>query len=209
MEPDIRDLARVARRRGWIVMVAAILGGVTLLVAGLLQDERYAADARLLVLPAGGARDSYNALLTSQSLSETYRQMIESEPMFARIQAEFALPETLLELDESVSTVVLPGSLLIEITVEDEDPERAATIATAFADEFVTYLGEIAQVDSEGGGLTAGIEVSDPATVPDKPVSPRIPLLVVLGITVGVLTGIAIVVWLELRSVLRGDPRIP
>jgi capsular polysaccharide biosynthesis protein len=210
VESELHQLMRVIRRRGWIIVSTMLVAGLAMLVAGLMQDKQYAASARVLVLPAEGARDSYNAMLTSQSLTETYRQMLESGPMFEKVIDTLDLDYTRKELDEVVTTEVLPDTLLIQVTVEDTSPEEAARIATAFVEQFERFVDDLQGSDAEGGGLAARVEVADPAAVPDDPFAPRIAFLVVLGLFGGLLLGVGLVVILEIVTAFRrAEGRMP
>ncbi len=210
LDLEFHQLMRVVRRRGWIIVSAMLVAGLAMLVAALMQDKQYAASARVVVLPAEGARDSYNALLTSQSLTETYRQMMGSGPMFERVIDVLDLDYTRKEFDKVVTTEVIPNTLLIQVTVEDKNPEQAALIATTFIEQFESYVEGLQGSESGDGGLAARVEVSDPAAVPSEPFAPRVGFLVVLGLFGGLLLGIGIVVVLEvLRAIRRVEGNMP
>ena len=193
MELDPRELLRIARRRGWILLLIVVAAGLAGFVMASRQEEQYSATAKVVVLAGEGTSDSeYTTLLASRSLAETYRLLIETGPVLDEVIARLDLPYSIDALDAKVSTFVIGETQVIGVTVTDTDPTLAAHIATSIVEEFQLYIKD--RVDSSIG---AQVEVADPARVPVSPISPRPLVSVVVGVFLGLLLGLITVAVLE------------
>jgi capsular exopolysaccharide synthesis family protein len=80
-------------------------------------------------------------------------------------------------------------TVLLNLSVTDSDPARAADIANAIAQEFPDFVADIER--PEGRTVSpVSLRVTRPATTPKSPVSPRVPLNIALGLLVGLGLGI-------------------
>lgn len=150
MELDLRQLMRIARRRGWLLLLIMVVAGAAAYWSSSRQTPEYEANATMLVNPGQSTVDSdYSALQASRSLAETYRLLVETGPVFNRVIDVLGLPMDVDELDEMVSTSVVGETQLVQVTVSDTDPERAALIANTIVDEFQTYISEQATERAE------------------------------------------------------------
>lgn len=143
MNLDVRQLVRIGRRWWWlialIVLIAAGIGYGT----SVRRQPLYAATTTLVVRPvqSTGALD-YDALQSSGTLVESYRQLVATWPVLDPVVKQLRLPYGWEGLQEKVTASAQPQTQLIEITISDPDPERAAQIANVIATSFVTYVGE-------------------------------------------------------------------
>lgn len=146
MELDLRHLMRIARRRGWIVILIMLVFGVTAFVVSSRQEPMYSATATLQVVPGQtGGSNEFSAVQASRSIAETYRLLIETGPVLDRVVEELNLPYGSVELEEIVSTSIIGETELIEVSAVSDDPEEAALIATTLVEQFQLHTQE--QID--------------------------------------------------------------
>jgi polysaccharide biosynthesis transport protein len=150
---------QIARRRWWVVTLLMLVAGGAAYLSSSRETPRYSASATMLVTPGqsyAGAID-YNTLLVMERLTQSYAQLVSSGGMYERVSAELGVGVE--EIPATVSASTAEGSQLIFVTVTDTDPERAAQVANAFAEEFEGYVEEQAQgrAESAGSGLDSQI----------------------------------------------------
>ena len=209
MEIDVHDVIRIARRRGWIVLLVAIVAGAGALAAAFLQEEQFAATATFMVMPADDTEDNEDALEASGRLIPTYQELATSGTIIDRVIDSLDLDESPKELRKRVSSSVVLNTYLVEVTVTDSDPERAARISSAFVEEFEEYAERPSASDGDGEALAAPVRVTDPAPVPTEAFEPRPLFWMVLGTFGGFLLGLAVIVVLQVRDgVRRAEHRV-
>ena len=135
--PLRRHLA-VLRSSSWLIVVSVGAAIAVAVVVSLQLPRTYESRTTLYV---GQALDDpqldYSGLLASQILTETYAKLAATRPVLQAVIAELDLELTTDDLKKNVSIEVpLEGSLL-EITVRDRDPEAAAGIADAIAEQLL------------------------------------------------------------------------
>lgn len=123
----------VARRKATIVasVVVALLAAIA--VSFLVQTKTYQADTEVLVEPGIGdllGGDSVAALYNRQRNLENDVRFIESSSVEQDAAAR-------LGFEASVSASASPTADIITITATDSDPERAAQIASTFAQSYI------------------------------------------------------------------------
>src|SRR5664280_1401601 len=132
-EATLGTYLAVLRRRKWWVIAVTVLGLVASLGYSLSQPKAYSATAQLLVQPesasvASGA--SQQAITPTDVLTEL--QLVTSAPIKAAVGRKLgSVP--------SVSAAEVGQTNVIAVTATAANPARAASIANAYANAFVTY----------------------------------------------------------------------
>lgn len=135
---DTRRSLVVLRRWAWLLVASVLLaGGAAFLVSSALPKS-YEASVTLIVGQSLQATSpDYNQLLASQRLSQTYADLVNTEPLLARVIDREQLQMTTDELSKQVKADAPANSTLVTITVDDADPVRVAAIANTLADELI------------------------------------------------------------------------
>jgi non-specific protein-tyrosine kinase len=100
----------------------------------------------MLVSPAAstGTLD-YNSLLTAERLSKTYVKLAKNSTVLQNVIDELQLSMSQGELSKMITAASDGETQLLTITVVDIDPQRAADIANAAAEQFQNYVvGDLA-----------------------------------------------------------------
>lgn len=165
------------RRRLVVTFVLLLMASV--LTAGLLLAEReYTATARVAVTPPAEqptSPASYGDLLG------TVADVADSWPLLADVSSEIG-DRTSTQLREQVRGDVVTGTVVVQVSVTDTDPERAAEIANA-------VVAALPEHDPSDGSFV--FRVTEPAAVPDEFSSPDVPLTVLAGCGLAVLLAVA------------------
>jgi capsular polysaccharide biosynthesis protein len=143
----------------------------------------------------------------------TYAGLATSNQVLAAVTARMDLPETPDGLRAEVTSTSPPNTVLLEVIVSDEDPQRAAGIADAVA----AAQGQAIESLEANGGPTGSSPVTvtpiSPAAVPHR-VSTVVHVLrqALLGLSAGLVVAVAgaVVLWSGRRppaASRRGGPR--
>ncbi|MGD9891733.1 MAG: polysaccharide biosynthesis tyrosine autokinase, partial [Dehalococcoidia bacterium] len=136
---ELRQYAVIAWRWSWLLILGAVLAGLAAFVVSRLQTPEYEAKTTMLVNQSQAVTGpTYNDVLANQQLTKTYGQIVTSNLVLDPVAAQSGLtPE---ELRDKVSSTVRRETQLIDITVRDADPERAATLANAVGAAFAEQI---------------------------------------------------------------------
>ena len=135
-------------RERWRAILAGLLLGIAVAV-GIVQTSTplYAAQVTLFV-SAGTSTDPSAALDRNQPSAQrmqTYVQLITSDRVAGDVVESLELPMTGPELAGRIAASSEPDTVLLDATVSDEDPVRAATIANTLADQFISAVDDLEQ----------------------------------------------------------------
>lgn len=147
---DLRRLLAIARPWFPVLIALTLVGGVGAYLLSRVQPRTYEARATLIVGQSlAGANPDYNQLLVSQRLSATYATIATIRPNLEAVIEKLDLnttPEALLSRVDARSAV---DSTLITLTAEDANPEQAAAIANALADQLIATSSAVRGRDTE------------------------------------------------------------
>ena len=178
------------RQRLLVVLAGAVAGALAGLLVTLLQDDVYRADGSIAIVRQGAAPGSDPALAAS---AEAAAELFDSRAVAESVIANLRLDDSSEELLDRVEVTAEPGSSLVRLEVEADDPESARRTAQNLA-EVATVLFN----DRFGPETSASIWESPRADA--DPASPRTARSVALGALLGALAGLLV-------SLLRSPPR--
>jgi non-specific protein-tyrosine kinase len=72
-----------------------------------------------------------------QALAQSYADLVKREPVMRGTLDELNLPWNWLDLQSMVTSRVIPGTQLVEISVLDTEPKRAKTLVETIADQLI------------------------------------------------------------------------
>ncbi len=135
---ELREYLQVLRKWWWLILLATCVSGVASFTVSSLLPSVYEASVTLMSNESSdtGIVD-YSSLLGGQQIIETYRELLQTEPILVRVVDNLDLPYTSRELRKQIEVRVIPNTQLLQLKVEDKDPNRAAGIANEIA---LTFL---------------------------------------------------------------------
>ena len=204
---DFKQFLLVLRRR-WRSAVAVFL--VALAIAGAISyliTPKYESTSRVIVsVNAGTAGEASQATYFLQNRVTSYADLAKSTELAERVINTLDLDMTAQELSDEISTEVVESTSVIAITVKDEDPHQAQTIAEVVTSEFKSYAEEIETI-GEGRESQIALNVTDKPEYNGNPVEPNTLLNLIAGGLIGLLLGVGLAVARELldRTVRTAD----
>lgn len=188
----LQDYWRILIRRGWIVLLAALLVGMSAYLWSRAQTPEYRSSAVIIVRV-----DSldFGRIQANKQVLSSFSKQIRSEKMafevVDRLRLDLNPYDVLGRLAISIST----DQFTLQIDATDSDPERAARIANGFAEAFVEEIDRSNQVQRREDQII--VELIQQAGVGAQ-VSPKTRLNSVAGLVLGGLLGTILVLAMEL-----------
>lgn len=203
---ELSDYIRILRK-SWLVILATTLIGLAAAAGySLTRTPMYESQAVVFVQSqAGGtASELQQGSNYAQSRITTYVSLVREPVVMNPVITELGLNTSADRLAAKVTSSSPLNSTLIEITVQDPDPVQAAEIANALGE---SLAAAVERIDTPAG-QDAPIKLTRvrDALAAFSPVSPNVPLNLVLGVLVGLTLGVGIAV---LRAVLDNRVRSP
>jgi len=135
---EIRRYLRLILRWWWLLAVSAVVPMVVSYYFTSEQLDLYQAKATLMV---GTSLQNPNPdpwqLNLSNTLAAAYAELVGQNPVTEAVIERLGLQRTPAQLAAQIRTRIYSGAQLLEIQVTDTNPEAAALIANALADELI------------------------------------------------------------------------
>lgn len=196
MEIDLLELLMVMKKHLAAILLAGIVGLVIMFAyTSFLVTPLYSASSMMYVMP-----DNSNSMNSStlsdmqvgQQLTSDYSSMIKSRSFMEDVIKKLNLTIDYQQLLEKVEVTNPTSSRILQVTVNDPNPQTAADIANEVASVAESKLKEIT-------GMQA-IKIYEEAAVPEKPSSPSLKKNCALGLLAGIVLAMAVITVLYLMD---------
>lgn len=179
----------------WTLAGAATAGVINMMLpvvyeasAKILIAAPYWNDSTALADPnVGGAKDlAYGDEFTQQRMASYVR--LVTTPMVTDPVADRLRLGSGEDLAKKLSGHIVPETVVLQVRAQDASPARAASIADATARQTIEVIKEVERPPHAPISPIQPI-LTEPASVPLQPISPRTLLNVVCGAVIGLLFG--------------------
>jgi len=191
----LRAYLRVLGERWKLVALFVIAAtGIAVLVTAT-SARVYQANVQIFVLTT----DTSNAALQAQGAAftqiqvQTFAKIVGSPDVLHKVQQDLDLQMSDGELQGKLTATAPTGQSIVDLHVQDSSASRAAQIANSAANAFISVI-EGYYTNGSGAPPSVQMHVTDRATAPSSPVSPKPLLNISLGVLLGLLVGAAIAV---------------
>jgi len=130
---EIKYYLTLARNWIWLLLLGLVLGGGIGYGYSSLQEPVYQVSTRVQVMSAPRSGGNDYAFWTEQQLAQTYAQTIKTRPMLDAVAGKIGGNVS----TGQIRTQAVTNTQLIDIFVEDTDPQRAALIANTLVEVFI------------------------------------------------------------------------
>lgn len=164
-EINIRDFLNYLKK--YVLVIAAV--ALALIIGVFIYDKSikkplYTTYTTIILTKSNetqtGTTITQNDILLNQKLVETYSKIIKSKLVLEQVISETGVTYTAEELSENVSVEAYENTEMLKISVTDQDPELAASIANSIAQVFSGEIAKIYQINN--------ISVVDVAVTPEE-----------------------------------------
>ena len=188
------------RKRMWTIVLVAIVTTGAALGLSMLQTPTYEASVQILVgqKVTGGKYPNPGVANVSdlQEVAQTVAQAVPTTPIAEAVVERLDLQEESAEdVLRNISAEPDPGTMFVNVSYKDSDPERAQLIANTIG----KVLSEkISEVSVGANAITA--TVWEPASLPETPISPDPIRNSLIALVLGSLLGVMLAFLLEYVS---------
>jgi len=192
-ELDLRELGKMLLKRGWIIVLCAVLvASITLAYTALFVPSMYTASVTIYVNNNSGANNNgitSSDLAVALRLVATYVNIIESDTVLEDVIQETGLMLTPKQVRRMLSASAVDETEMFRVQITSQNPQMSADIANAIAN---VAPGRIADI-IEGSSA----KVIDYASVPAGRSSPSYTVNGAVGAVGGALAAvIGIALWM-------------
>ncbi|TFD66493.1 polysaccharide biosynthesis tyrosine autokinase [Cryobacterium ruanii] len=196
---ELRDYIRILRK-SWVLIVLLTLVMVgAASVYSIVQTPQYSATSTVVIFTqsSGSTADLAQGNSFSVARVKTYSALVTTPIVLLPVVASLELGITADELEKKVEASAQLDTSIIDITVTDTDPVRAADTANAVSASLALVVEDIETPDTTDATSPVKLTRAQQATVPTIPVSPNVPLNIALGALVGLALGVGLAVLRE------------
>ena len=164
-EINIRDFLNYLKKYVLVIVVVSLV----LIIGVFIYDKSikkplYTTYTTIILTKSNEAQTgttiTQNDILLNQKLVETYSKIIKSKLVLEQVISETGVTYTAEELGENVNVEAYENTEMLKISVTDQDPELAASIANSIAQVFSGEIAKIYQINN--------ISVVDVAVTPEE-----------------------------------------
>jgi len=141
--PGIVQALRVLRERWWVIAICGVVALASALIYVERQPKQYTATAKLQFtsnnIPSQVAGVPETQSIDPEGEKSTNLQLVTATPVATLVIKNLKLKTTPAALLENVSASNPNNDYIIDVSATDAQPQRAAAIANAFAEQYVVY----------------------------------------------------------------------
>ena len=167
---DLLEIGGLLLHWAWLILlVALVFGVVAYCYSRFVLPEQYKSSTKVYVLNRSNGEGNDTLTVSDfqvgSQLTKDYAEMITSRYVLENVIAELNLPYGYEALKSKTSVAVQPDTLIIQITVTDEDPAMAQTIARKIRVDSSEHIQNVMAIDA--------INVVDDANLPTRKSAPN------------------------------------
>jgi len=135
---EFQDYIRILKRRGWLILVLAVLTAAGAFGFSKMQTPVYEASARLLIT----SRPDFGQTQAARTLLRDYAAWLRSSYRAEDVIEELQLDMTPGALFGNVTVAAATSESIIQVNVEGTDPDLAKQIAGVWARQLIDWRDE-------------------------------------------------------------------
>lgn len=137
---EIRQYLFLVRKWALLLAAGTLVGAIGMFLYSYQQPEIYQTLARVMVMGSSETRTGTDYVMWSDiQLAKTYSELITTGPVIDALSDKLGYQVK----STQISVKQVTDSVLLDITVRDGNPQRAADIANFLVDEFINYNNSI------------------------------------------------------------------
>jgi len=189
---SLGEILEVLKKRWKMILIITLIATlVSGLVSFFLISPKYEASTKLFIGKEAGAEKGYDQseIAMYQKLMKTYSEAIKTRDLVGRAIKSAKSNLTEDQVLEKLTVVTVADTQILQIKVDDKDPNMAATMVQAITNEFVTTSKVLVP--------NGNIKVIESVKVPETPVSPNKKMNIAIAFLLGLMVSIGVSFLLE------------
>jgi capsular polysaccharide biosynthesis protein len=195
-EISLKQVFQILQKRARIIaIITATAIFITTIINFFLIKPVYESNTTIMVgKPRNRIVDennpiTYQEIQTNRLLVSTYREIAKSRTVLEEVIKHSGLDISIGQLREKVDVSLVKDTEIIQIKVQDHDPETAANLANTIASAFSKQVIKIMNVEN--------VQVLDEAIPQLSPVKPKKTMNIAISLVLGAMLGIFVAFILE------------
>ena len=180
---ELKLIGQMLRRWSWLLVIGILIGGGIGYAISIYQTPEYLAGTKILVMEPLGDNASNVNNLNDKELAETYMQLLTTQPILESVSQKVGV--TVRKTQIKATRVRDTG--LLEVTVRDTDPQRAALTANVLVEVLIEYNEalqksrfssseqslelQVSEIEGELGRLESNVEQRSEQTLEEQRVA--------------------------------------
>jgi capsular exopolysaccharide synthesis family protein len=190
---ELRDYVNVILKHWIAIVVITAVGLGAAAVYTFTAPKVYTAQAQTFIAISspqsdGAAGLAPDATYTLQRL-QSYINIIDSPDVLQPVIDELGLSVSVKDLSKNVTATNPLDTVLIEVSASNGNPQLAAKLANAVSARLGVVIQEL-ETNAAGNLVPVKATLTNPATPPTSPSSPRIAVNLLLGFIIGLALGV-------------------
>jgi len=136
---ELRQYLQIAQRWAWLLVLGLVLGAGGGYLGTLYQTPVYEASTKILVSRAPEQSSTDFAYLNDQQLAQTYIQLLTTQSVLDAVGEKLGVSIR----PEQINAQLVNNTQLVELAVENVDPNIAAQICNALVEELIVQNEQI------------------------------------------------------------------
>ena len=173
-EIDLLEVFHVLWSKVWLLLASTVLGAVVVgLVTFFFITPKYEASSIIYILSKTTSITSVADLQLGSQLAADFQIIATTREVVQVVMDQFGITEPYGRFVKSIEVTNPTDSHMLQITVTNEDPELAAQLSNALADQMRLQIADVMNTDTPS--------TVERAVVPEKPSSPRLLMDAAIG----------------------------
>lgn len=148
---DLTHYVSLLRARLWPILATVLVAALAAYVASRLSTPIYRATTKIFVdLRLSTNSTDLVAIRASESLAQTYAELVMSRDVLEQTRAMLSSNLSIKDIESGLTATPLVGTQLIEIRVENPNPELAANIANGVT---LVFMEQVRALQVSGYGV--------------------------------------------------------
>ena len=194
VEINLLDLFFYIWDRIWLVILITIMcGAAAYISSAYFMTEYYESSTTIWVMGGSDTTSSstsitYSDIQVNTQMANDYINIITSRYVLNEVIEQLNLDYSVETLSSHISTQIVSDTRMIIITVTDEDPQRAQSIADIIFDIASERIVDVIKLDN------LAVTRVDDANLPTTPSSPNVTRNTLIGAVAGIFISLVILV---------------
>jgi len=195
-EISLKEIIDILRKHAWLIVTAIIAAVfISTIINFYIIKPVYESYTTIMVgKPKNRIVDenntiTYQEIQTNRLLVSTYREIAKSRTVLEEVIKDLGLGMSIGQLREKVDVSLVRDTEIIQIKVQDHNPETAANLANTIASSFSEQVIRIMNVEN--------VQVLDEAIPQWTPVKPKKVLNIAISLVLGAMVGVFLAFLLE------------
>lgn len=188
LEVDLHSLIYYLKKKIAIILaVTAIFALVAFVISAFFIVPEYRASTRVYILNRSNEQNVVSSDFSiSNYMIKDYAVLITGRNVTDKVVEKLGLKMSSSVLGSKISISALDNTRVLQISVQDKDPQLAAQIANSVREEAAIQIKQIMDVDA--------VNLVYEAKIPTAPVSPNVREITLLWAAIGLLLSVGVFV---------------